>query len=82
MSFHRDQDLNHGIADACKLVEVLTAVETGTKTQKEAVLEYEAEMIKRAGEEVMISKKNTEMVHDWEQLMDSPFMQRGGDRNK
>ena len=82
MSFHRGQVLNHGIADACKLIEVLTAVKEGTKTQKEAVLEYEGEIIKRAGEEVNVSKMNTEMMHDWPRLQDSPFMQRGGDKNK
>jgi 2-polyprenyl-6-methoxyphenol hydroxylase-like FAD-dependent oxidoreductase len=66
-----------GIADACKLTEVLATVKEGSKTQKEAALEYEAEMIKRAGEEVRISMMNTEMMHDWERLKDSPFMQRG-----
>ena len=83
MSFHRGQGLNHGNADAAKLTEMLAAVSSGQKSSAElAVLEYEGEMIKRAGEEVAISKMNTEMVHEWEKLMGSPFMQRGGDRNK
>lgn len=81
MSFHRGQGLNHGIADACKIVEVLTKVKEGSATQKEAVLEYESEMVRRAGEEVAVSRKNTEMVHVWEQFKHSPFMQRGADKN-
>ena len=47
-----------------------------------AVNDYEAEMIARAGEEVRVSKLNTEMMHDWARLKESPFMQRGGDKNK
>lgn len=84
MSFHRGQGLNHGIADAVKLTELLAAAQnsSGGRTQKDAVLDYEAEMIARAGEEVKVSKMNTEMMHDWERLSNSPFMQRGGDKNK
>ncbi|EME38964.1 hypothetical protein DOTSEDRAFT_66932 [Dothistroma septosporum NZE10] len=82
MSFHRGQGLNHGIADAAKLVMSLAAVQKGQKASAElAVLEYETEMIKRAGEEVAISKMNTEMMHDWEKMQASPFMQRGGDKH-
>lgn len=82
MSFHRGQGMNHGIADAVKLTEVLGSVKEGLMGQTEAVLEYEAEMIKRAGEEVKVSLMNTEMVHDWDRVKDSPFMQRGGDKNR
>ncbi|KAK5174665.1 uncharacterized protein LTR77_001747 [Saxophila tyrrhenica] len=78
MSFHRGQGMNHGIADAVELTKILSAGGRG----KEAVLQHEAEMIKRAGEEVAISKSNTEMVHDWDRLMQSPLMQRGGDKNR
>ncbi|KAK4609214.1 FAD-dependent monooxygenase phnB [Fulvia fulva] len=82
MSFHRGQGLNHGIADAAKLVEMLVAAREGRKVSVElAVLEYEGEMMKRAGEEVAVSRVNTEMMHDWERLRGSPFMRRGGDRN-
>ena len=82
MSFHRGQGLNHGIADACKIVEVVQAVRDGKMSLAQAMQEYEDEMVKRAGEEVAISKMNTEMMHDWPRLMQSPFMQRGGDKNK
>ncbi|KAK3674333.1 hypothetical protein LTR78_005802 [Recurvomyces mirabilis] len=82
MSFHRGQGMNHGINDAVTLVSELSKVAKGEKTQQEAVLAYDAEMMKRAGEEVSISKVNTEMIHDWERLSQSAFMQRGGDKNK
>lgn len=81
MSFHRGQGMNHGIADVLKLAQVLTDVKRGEKVLVDAVKEYEVEMVQRAGEEVNVSKMNTEMVHDWERLKESPFMQRGGDRN-
>ena len=79
MSFHRGQGLNHGINDAVTLCRELADAAVGAKTVRDAVLSYEQEMVGRAGEEVRISKANTEMMHDWERLKDSPFMQRGGD---
>lgn len=82
MSFHRGQGLNHGINDAVSLVELLGEAGKGMRSQEEAVLAYEAEMIERAGDEVKISKMNTEMMHDWDRLVQSPFMQRGGDKNR
>lgn len=81
MSFHRGQGLNHGIADAAKLSGLLSQVKDGKLTQMHALLEYEAEMVARAGEEVRVSRMNTEMVHDWQQLKASPLMQRGADKN-
>lgn len=81
MSFHRGQGMNHGIEDAVQLSQLLKAVSAGEKDLRSAVDEYEAEMVKRAGQEVAVSKMNTEMMHDWARLMESPFMQRGGDRN-
>lgn len=81
MSFHRGQGLNHGIADAVSLVDQLKAVKSGSKGLKEAMGDYESEMCQRAGEEVKQGKMNTEMLHDWEKLMDSPFMRIGGAKN-
>lgn len=82
MSFHRGQGLNHGIADVAKLTTLLTVVARGEQAQSDAVLEYGTEMIIRAGEEVKVSKTNTEMMHDWDRLAKSPFMQHGGDRTR
>ncbi|KFX91652.1 hypothetical protein O988_07645 [Pseudogymnoascus sp. VKM F-3808] len=81
MTFQRGQGMNHGIADAASLVTLLkTALEEKTSV-KDAVKSYNAEMIERAGEEVAISKVNTEMLHDWSRMMDSALLQRGGNPN-
>lgn len=81
MTFHRGQGMNHGIADAAKLTEELAAAWRDEKTQSEAVLEYEREMVGRAGEEVKTGRMNTEMMHDWTRFQESAFMRRGGDKN-
>lgn len=70
--------MNHGIADAASLVQKLRSALTDHSSVKEAVRAYNAEMIHRAGDEVVTSKENTEMLHDWSRMMDSPIMQRGG----
>lgn len=82
MSFHRGQGMNHGINDAVTLCNELAEAAAGRKDMHDAVKSYETEMIARAGEEVRISRINTEMMHDWQRLKESPFMQRGGDKNK
>lgn len=82
MSFHRGQGMNHGINDALTLCTELAEAAAGRKDVVEAVQSYEKEMIARAGEEVKISRMNTEMMHDWQRLKESPFMQRGGDKTK
>ena len=38
-------------------------------------------MIARGGEDVRLSEMNTEMVHQWDKLMQSPLFQRGTKRN-
>lgn len=77
MTFHRGQGLNHAIADAAKFVEMIKRAEGGEMSLREAVEEFDAESMKRGGGEVLFSKMNTEMVHDWERLMQSPIIQVG-----
>ncbi|KFZ22699.1 hypothetical protein V502_02820 [Pseudogymnoascus sp. VKM F-4520 (FW-2644)] len=79
MTFQRGQGMNHGIADAASLVTKLKSALDGHSNVKDAVKSYNTEMIERAGDEVATSKENTEMLHDWSRMMDSPIMQRGGD---
>ncbi len=50
----------------------------GRKTQEAAIDEYMTELVERAGEEVKMSIVNTDMLHDWERLLDSPFFKAGG----
>jgi hypothetical protein len=49
------------------------------KTVKEAVDRYQKEMITRAGEEVISSKTNMEMLHDWIRFKGLPIVSRFGD---
>jgi 2-polyprenyl-6-methoxyphenol hydroxylase-like FAD-dependent oxidoreductase len=70
--------MNHGIADAASLVRKLKSALTDHSSIKNAIRAYNAEMIERAGDEVATSKENTEMLHDWSRMMNSPIMQRGG----
>ncbi|KAI1080638.1 hypothetical protein F5B20DRAFT_538415 [Whalleya microplaca] len=74
MTYHRGQGLNHAIADAAKLVELLSA--TDKRPQRERVDAYEAEMRPRGGEEVRLSEMNSYMLHDWPQVAQSPLMKR------
>lgn len=77
----RAQGLNHAIEDAAKYVAALRAVEGGQGELEDAIDGYETEMIARGGEEVRLSKRNTEMVHQWDKLMQSPLFQKGVKRN-
>jgi hypothetical protein len=70
--------MNHGIADAAGLVTKLQAAIQDHTSVKDAVKAYNTEMIDRAGDEVATSKENTEMLHDWSRMQNSPIMQRGG----
>ena len=49
-----------------------------------AVKRYEAELIPRGKEAVLASNENTNAVHDWKTMMDSPLFKGGlaqeGDR--
>ncbi|ETN43407.1 uncharacterized protein HMPREF1541_02566 [Cyphellophora europaea CBS 101466] len=78
MTFQRGQGLNHGIADARSFVAKLKEAVDGKMTVEQAAAEYQEEMVERAGDEVKTSKENTEMLHDWARMADSPIMQRGG----
>lgn len=77
----RGQGLNHAIADSARYIAAMAKVETNAASLEDAVAQYDAEMIARGGEEVRVSKMNTEMIHQWENLMQSPVMQRGAARN-
>lgn len=82
MTFQRGQGLNHAITDAVKLCGAISGIwhhERGCEIgqRANAVGLYEAEMVARSGEEVRLSAKNTGMLHDWEQVMQSPVFKSG-----
>jgi 2-polyprenyl-6-methoxyphenol hydroxylase-like FAD-dependent oxidoreductase len=79
MTYQRGQGLNHSITDCAELATALKKCfhEPAETMQGEAVSEYEESMIARAGEEVRLCTKNTEMLHHWNLVMQSPIMASG-----
>lgn len=88
MTFQRGQGLNHAITDAGALRDGIVGAwpKAGGAMQKEERAEimgkYEDEMVRRAGEEVRLSAKNTQMLHDWEMVMNSPMVKSGLNQRK
>ncbi|KAI0016977.1 hypothetical protein F4780DRAFT_796889 [Xylariomycetidae sp. FL0641] len=80
MTYHRGQGLNHALADAGHLVELLVThhrkQHAGPKSMQDLIARYEAEMRPRAGDEVRSSEQNTAMLHDWERVKASPLVNR------
>jgi 2-polyprenyl-6-methoxyphenol hydroxylase-like FAD-dependent oxidoreductase len=76
----RGQGLNHCIRDAALLLSALISAKYNNETLAEAIKEYEEEMIPRAMAEVKSSVENTELIVDWNRLMDSPIMMFGSAR--
>lgn len=77
MAPHRGQGLNNALQDATQLVEQLKAVAAGDKTLADAMRAYEDEMRARALEEIPISLKQAQMVHNFDTLMQSPMVKLG-----
>ncbi|KAI9857757.1 MAG: hypothetical protein M1824_004713 [Vezdaea acicularis] len=77
---HRGQGLNHAICDADHFVNALVKVHKGESSLAEVIGEYDEELVPRGAEEVISSKQNALMLHDWNRLMDSPLMTRSLER--
>ena len=80
MTQHRGQGLNHAICDIANLVAVLKKVHNAELTLKEAISEYDTEMVKRGGDEVQAALVNAQMLHDWDSLMRSDLMIKSVER--
>lgn len=78
MTFQRGQGLNHGIADAAYLTTLMKSVVAAEKSQDQAMTEYMDEMVERAGEETRMSLVNTDMIHQYDKMMNSPLFKQGG----
>lgn len=78
MTFHRGQGLNNCIRDAKELVSRLVQHSKGEVSLKDAVKEYEKEMIDRGTAEVKTSMEQTLKCHNWETFQHSPVMKIGG----
>ncbi len=82
MTFQRGQGLNHAITDASKLCAAIAGIwrHEGAMTieaKANAMKSYEDEMIKRGGEEVRLGERNTQMLHDWDKVLQSPVLKKG-----
>lgn len=77
MTYQRGQGLNHSLTDAGNLVRAIQDFTSGKSSRADAISAYEQEMIGRAGGEVRLSSLNTEMMHNWQKVQESPIMQNG-----
>ncbi|KAL1968340.1 hypothetical protein VTN77DRAFT_1869 [Rasamsonia byssochlamydoides] len=90
MTYQRGQGLNHSMADAAKLVDAIKSFahnnndndEESRSAQAAAISSYEDETIERSGAEVRLSTINTEMLHNWEKVLQSPALTLGIKRTK
>ncbi|KAH7109417.1 hypothetical protein B0J11DRAFT_236164 [Dendryphion nanum] len=76
MTYQRGQGLNHSMTDAGKLRDALTKVKEGQGAM-ELITAFEDEVIGRGGKEVRDCTTNTELLHDWEKVQQSPFFTKG-----
>ncbi|CAN9297654.1 unnamed protein product [Alternaria alternata] len=80
MTPHRGQGLNNALQDAANFVAAMRKVH-GSPEQgqdlKQAVDEYDAEVLERGVLEMNISLKQTLFIHDWDTLMQSPMVKMG-----
>jgi len=73
----RGQGLNNALQDAAHLIDELKDVHTGAKSLSEAITDYEKEMKERAMTEMKVSILQAETVHQWDRLMEAPFIKHG-----
>ena len=78
----RGQGLNNALEDAAGLVNEIVAWKDGKKSLRAANSSYEKEMRERALTEMEISIKQTETVHNWDRLMEAPFIKLGMNKAK
>jgi len=72
----RGQGLNHAICDASNFVAAIDKVVAQKFSLKDTISAYTMEVVRRGGNEVLISKQNALMMHDWDQLMESPIVKQ------
>ncbi|KAF2205384.1 FAD/NAD(P)-binding domain-containing protein [Delitschia confertaspora ATCC 74209] len=77
MTPHRGQGLNNALQDAVHFSSAVALAASGTKTLKEAIDDYDKEVLERGMLEMQISLKQTMFIHNWETLMASPMVKLG-----
>lgn len=63
--------------DAGNLCRALDEHVRDEKPLSDVMAAYESEVVERGREAVISSGRNSMMVHDWEQLKDSPIFKQG-----
>ncbi|CZS88231.1 uncharacterized protein RCO7_01190 [Rhynchosporium graminicola] len=78
MTFHRGQGLNNAITDAADFLVHLRDMSSHTPSELAAAVQrYETELWPRGNEAVLASHENTNAVHDWKTMMQSPLFTSG-----
>lgn len=77
MTMYRGEAYNHGVTDASLLATQLHFVKIGEKTQELALEEYEAEVLARTHDAVLLSRQACLDAHDYHNLKsDSPLVSK------
>jgi hypothetical protein len=76
----RGQGLNHAICDASHFVDAMKKVVAGAASLKDTITAYSEEVVRRGADEVLLSKQNAIMTLNWDQLMESPIVNRSLDK--
>ncbi|KAK5089748.1 hypothetical protein LTR70_006590 [Exophiala xenobiotica] len=77
MTMFRGEAFNHGVTDAANLAKLLVRVRDGEMQVMEAIEDYEAEVVRRTYEAVLLSRQACLDAHDWQNLSpDSPLVSK------
>ena len=70
----RGQGTNNAIADAANFVAAMEKVSKSEDSLESVMAAHDEELVKRGGDEVVLSKQNALMLLDWDKFQDSPLM--------
>ena len=73
----RGQGLNNGVQDAYTLCRAIEEHVTNKTPLSDVMKAYEAELVERGREAVLLSTQNSLMITNWEQLTNSPMFKHG-----
>jgi hypothetical protein len=75
--------LNYAITDTAELLQQLRGMKEHTGAElAAAVKRYEVDLFERGREGVIASNENTNAVHDWATMMESPLFKDGLKRHE
>lgn len=73
----RGQGANNAVKDSKMFVDAMVKVKSGELSRKEALAEYDQDVMTRGRQEVEISRVQTEAFHDHARFLDSPVVKHG-----